>query len=70
VTFDGKKLIIWDDGKPISENDLENIFERFYTSKNGNTGIGLSLTKGIIEQHGWKIYAENMNAGTQFVIEI
>lgn len=70
VTFDGKKLIIWDDGKPISENDLENIFERFYTSKNGNTGIGLSLTKEIIEQHGWKIYAENMNAGTQFVIEI
>lgn len=70
VTFDGKKLIIWDDGKPIPENDLINIFERFYTGKNGNTGIGLSLTKEIIEQHGWRIYAQNINAGTQFVIEI
>lgn len=68
IWFDGKKLIIWDDGTPISEESLKHLFERFYTGQNGNTGIGMSLTKEIVEQHGWKIKAENTAAGAQFVI--
>ena len=68
IWFDGKKLIIWDDGTPISEESLKYLFERFYTGQNGNTGIGMSLTKEIVEQHGWKIKAENTAAGAQFVI--
>ncbi|MDO4529267.1 MAG: HAMP domain-containing sensor histidine kinase [Lachnospiraceae bacterium] len=68
IWFDGKKLIIWDDGPPISEESLKHLFERFYTGQNGNTGIGMSLTKEIVEQHGWKIKAENTAAGAQFVI--
>ena len=65
---DGKKLIIWDDGTPISEESLKHLFERFYTGPNGNTGIGMSLTKEIVEQHGWKIKAENTASGVQFII--
>ena len=68
IFFDGKKLVIWDDGTPISEESLKHLFERFYTGQNGNTGIGMSLTKEIVEQHGWKIKAENTQAGAQFVI--
>lgn len=68
ISYDGKKLIIWDDGTPISEESLKHLFERFYTGPNGNTGIGMSLTKEIVEQHGWKIKAENTAAGAQFVI--
>lgn len=66
--YDGKKLVIWDDGTPISQESLKHLFERFYTGPNGNTGIGMSLTKEIVEQHGWKIRAENTASGAQFVI--
>ena len=68
ILFDGKKLVIWDDGTPISEESLKHLFERFYTGQNGNTGIGMSLTKEIVEQHGWKIKAENTQTGAQFII--
>ena len=68
ILYDGKRLVIWDDGTPISEESLKHLFERFYTGQNGNTGIGMSLTKEIVEQHGWKIKAENTAAGAQFVI--
>ena len=68
ILFDGKKLVIWDDGTPISAESLKHLFERFYTGQNGNTGIGMSLTKEIVEQHGWKIKAENTQTGAQFVI--
>lgn len=68
IFYDGKKLVIWDDGTPISEESLKHLFERFYTGQNGNTGIGMSLTKEIVEQHGWKIKAENTASGAQFVI--
>ncbi len=68
IFYDGKKLVIWDDGTPISPESLKHLFERFYTGPNGNTGIGMSLTKEIVEQHGWKIKAENTASGAQFVI--
>ena len=68
IFFDGKRLVIWDDGTPISQESLKHLFERFYTGPNGNTGIGMSLTKEIVEQHGWKIKAENTTVGAQFVI--
>ena len=68
IYCDGKRLVIWDDGTPISQESLKHLFERFYTGPNGNTGIGMSLTKEIVEQHGWKIKAENTTTGAQFVI--
>ena len=68
IWYDGRQLVIWDDGTPISEESLKHLFERFYTGPNGNTGIGMSLTKEIVEQHGWKIKAENTQSGVQFVI--
>ena len=53
------RIRIADDGRGISEGDLPRIFERFYKGEGGNTGIGLSIAKDIIEQHGGDIRAEN-----------
>jgi signal transduction histidine kinase len=44
-------LSIKDDGAGIDEQDLPNIFKRFYKGKGGKHGIGLSIAKAIIEQH-------------------
>ena len=53
------RIIVSDDGDGIAKEDLPHIFERFYTGKKGNTGIGLALTKEIIKFHGGDIKAYN-----------
>lgn len=62
---------IRDNGEGMDEKELPQIFESFYridpsrnTSK-GGSGLGLSIAKHIIEEHGGKIWAESkINAGT------
>ncbi|QGU95346.1 HAMP domain-containing protein [Clostridium bovifaecis] len=65
-----------DNGIGISEKDLPYIFERFYrsdvsrTKHTGGSGIGLTITKSLVEAHGGKIYVESkLNEGTTFSIE-
>ncbi len=59
----GIQLAIQDEGSGIPENQLDFIFEKFVQSSNkipGGTGLGLSLCKNIIQAHGGKIWAENI----------
>ena len=58
------EIIVDDDGPGIGEDALERIFERFYTDRphqgfGQNSGLGLSISKQIIEAHGGRIWAEN-----------
>jgi two-component system sensor histidine kinase ChvG len=58
------EVVIDDDGPGIREDALEKIFERFYTDRphqgfGQNSGLGLSISKQIIEAHGGRIWAEN-----------
>jgi two-component system, OmpR family, sensor histidine kinase ChvG len=54
-----------DDGPGIPADNLETVFERFYTSRpkgaafGGNSGLGLSIARQIIDAHGGTIRAEN-----------
>lgn len=68
---------IEDNGKGIAAKDLPNVFERFYrtdasrNSSKGGSGIGLSIVKKIIEEHGGKIWAtsrEHTGTTMYFVI--
>lgn len=66
-----------DNGIGIPERDLPHIFERFYRSdlsrsKNtGGSGLGLTITKALVEAHGGRIYAESkLGEGTIFTIEL
>lgn len=68
ISFDGRELSVWNDGYKISKEEAAHIFDRFYIGKNGNTGIGLALTKEIIERHGWKICVETKKNSNQFII--
>ncbi|ARP98821.1 stimulus-sensing domain-containing protein [Pseudorhodoplanes sinuspersici] len=58
------EIIVDDDGPGIRPDAFEKIFERFYTDRphqgfGNNSGLGLSISKQIIEAHGGKIWAEN-----------
>ncbi len=54
---------IEDNGKGIAAKDLPNIFDRFYrtdvsrNSSKGGSGIGLSIVRKILEDHGGKVWA-------------
>jgi two-component system, OmpR family, sensor histidine kinase ChvG len=54
-----------DDGPGIPPDNLESVFERFYTSRpkgaafGNHSGLGLSIARQIVEAHNGKIRAEN-----------
>ncbi|MCT4612644.1 MAG: HAMP domain-containing histidine kinase [Clostridia bacterium] len=55
------EILIKDDGKGIDNPDR--VFERFYKGEDGNTGLGLAITKIIIEGHNGGISAYNSKDG-------
>ena len=76
---EGQKALIRveDDGAGIPENKLEEIFERFAMAENRSddttatgTGIGLSLSREFVLMHHGHIWAENLEKGVAFVVEL
>ena len=71
------RSVIEDNGKGIAAKDLPYIFDRFYrtdssrNSSKGGSGIGLSIVKKIIEDHGGRIWAtskEGIGTEIHFVL--
>ena len=60
------EIQIWDDGEGFAKEDIPHIFERFYRGKNaceGGIGIGLALSKEMIERQNGTIRAKNKPDG-------
>jgi two-component system NtrC family sensor kinase len=69
----GVRLEFHDDGPGISAEVQSRIFDPFFTTKpvGVGTGLGLSLSHGIIERHGGRIFVgSDPGAGTTFVIDL
>ena len=63
------EIVVSDNGKGIPEENRRKIFDLYYTSRKDGTGIGLSITQKIIEQHGGIISFESaVNEGTKFKV--
>lgn len=63
-------ITIANDGPAISSEEMEHLFERFYKGKAGNHGIGLAMTKDIIQSHGGSITVKSDQEETAFIIEL
>jgi signal transduction histidine kinase len=53
----GVHVAIRDSGPGMSAETLERIFDAFYTTKSGGLGMGLSISRSIIEAHGGRLWA-------------
>ena len=59
-----------DTGKGIPRNIMDRIFDSFFTTKPNGTGLGLSVSKRIIEEHGGKLIARNLPGGASLTISL
>jgi signal transduction histidine kinase len=53
----GARVAVRDSGPGIDPVYLDRIFDAFYTTKSGGTGMGLSICRSIIHAHGGKLWA-------------
>jgi two-component system sensor histidine kinase ChvG len=69
----GYNIVVDDDGPGIPAHAFERIFERFYTDRpnqsfGNNSGLGLSISRQIVEAHGGVIHASNRIDGDDTIV--
>jgi signal transduction histidine kinase len=68
---DGFALRVSDTGVGVSEENLSRIFEPFFTTKSQGLGLGLAMTKRVIEEHGGKIeFSSTEGRGSEVTIHL
>ena len=64
-------LTVEDNGPGIAAADRDKLFERFFSRRRGGTGLGLALTRAIVEAHGGTISADaEPGAGARFTVRL
>ncbi|XBQ17438.1 MAG: stimulus-sensing domain-containing protein [Oceanicaulis sp.] len=76
------RVVVDDDGPGIPEENLQSVFERFYTKRpegaafGGHSGLGLAIVQQIVTAHAGRVWAENRTGpdgarlGARFVVEL
>jgi C4-dicarboxylate-specific signal transduction histidine kinase len=65
------RVALRDRGHGIPENAMADIFRPFFTTKTHGLGMGLSISRSMVEAHGGKLWAENApDGGAIFWVEM
>jgi signal transduction histidine kinase len=67
---DAVKLLITDNGPGLTTEQRSRIFEPFFTTKPTGTGLGMAISKRIVENHGGEIEIGDHSPGTQIVLTL
>jgi two-component system sensor kinase FixL len=68
---DMARIAVRDCGHGLTIGKLDTIFKPFYTSKPHGLGLGLSISRSIVELHGGRIWAENnLERGATFYVTL
>jgi two-component system, OmpR family, sensor histidine kinase CssS len=60
---------IYNDGPKIKDEHIGKIFDNFYKDKTGNFGLGLAISKKIVDFYKGNISAVNRDKGVSFIIK-
>ncbi|MGC4001562.1 MAG: ATP-binding protein [Anaeromyxobacter sp.] len=60
---DAARVAVSDSGPGLQGDALARVFEPFFTTKDGGTGLGLAVSKGIVQAHGGEIEAGQAEGG-------
>ncbi len=70
ITSNGVALDLIDTGSGMDENTALHMFDAFYSTKEGGSGLGLPTARKIIEGHGGRISVQSdVGRGTKFTLE-
>jgi signal transduction histidine kinase len=68
---DRVRVAVQDSGSGIDPQLAPRMFEAFYTTKSGGLGMGLSISRSIVQQHGGRLWAvPNDGPGTTFCFTV
>lgn len=71
VVGQGVEVSVTDDGPGISPGDLERLFDPFFTTKAHGTGLGLAVTRQIVEAHQGSLrYERSVGGGSRFIVTL
>lgn len=64
------QVAIHDTGPGVSDADVQRVFEPFYTTKPDGMGMGLSISRTIVEAHGGRLWVERSSPGAVFCFSL
>jgi signal transduction histidine kinase len=67
IDGDQVQITVEDSGTGLAPDNIARIFEPFYTTKSGGMGMGLSICRSIVQNHGGRLWATaNIGQGASF----